>query len=160
MQFVRSVLSAIGIGVGIYALVLVLAGMLTYPQHAMTGAAGAGGSVVDRHVGGAASETVAVLDVPDEVVAGVPFDYSIERSSYGEEGVQAVTLVFSDGTVLDYTTGHAPNQGKHVFTQTGRHIMTLSIVDGAGDEYTDTRVVMVADPAGAGGSQEPQTVLV
>lgn len=152
MQFVRSVLSAIGVGVGVYVLVLVLAGMLTYPQYVMTDAVGTNNSVT--------GETAAVLDVPDEVVAGVPFQYSIGRSSYGEEGVQAVTLVFSDGTVLDYTTGYAPNQGEHVFMQVGRHMVTLTIVDGAGDEYTDTRVVMAADPAGRPGSQAPQTVLV
>lgn len=160
MQFVRSVLSAIGIGVGVYVLVLVVSGMLTYPQYAMTDAAGTGDSVVGGYAETAAGETVAVLDVPEDVVAGVPFQYSIGRSSYGDEGVQAVKLVFSDGTVLDYTTGHAPNQGEHVFTQVGRHTVTLAIVDGAGDEYTDTRVVMVADPAGESGSQAPQTVLV
>ena len=152
MQFVRSVLSAIGVGVGVYVLVLVLAGMLTYPQYVMIDAVGTNNSVT--------GETAAVLDVPDEVVAGVPFEYSIGRSLYGEEGVQAVKLVFSDGTVLDYTTGHAPNQGEHVFMQVGRHTVTLTIVDGAGDECTDTRVVMVADPVGMPGSQEPQTVLV
>ena len=152
MQFVRSVLSAIGIGVGVYVLVLVLAGMLSYPQYAMTDAVGTSNSVT--------GETAAVLDVPDEVVVGVPFQYSIGRSTYSAEGVQAVTLVFSDGTVLKYTTGHAPNQGEHVFTQVGRYTMTLTIVDGAGVEYTDTRVVMVAHPNGAPGSQAPQTVLV
>lgn len=160
MQFVRSVLSAIGIGVGVYVLVLVLAGMLSYPQYAMTDAVGIGSNVVNSHSGGVTSETTAVLDVPEDVAVGVPFQYSIGRSTYSAEGVQAVTLVFSDGTVLKYTTGYAPNQGEHVFMQAGRHTVTLTIVDGAGVEHTDTCVVMVVDPASTPGSQEPQTVLV
>ena len=157
MQFVRSVLSAIGIGVGVYMLTLVMAGILTYSQHAITD----GDSyVVDGQGGSTVSETAAVLDVPDEVVVGVPFQYSIGRSIYAVEGVQAVKIVFSDGTTLNYTTGHAPNQGEHVFTQAGRYTMTLTIVDGAGVEHTDTCVVMAVDPASTPGSQEPQTVLV
>lgn len=100
------------------------------------------------------------MGVPEEIVVGVPFRYSIERSTYSAEGVQTVKLVFSDDTVLDYTTGYAPNHGEHVFTQIGRHTVVLTITDGAGVEHTDTRVVMVVDPADTGGSQEPQTVLV
>ena len=158
MQFVKSVLSAVGIGICVYVLTLTLAGVLTWPQYS--------GGVSDAHhgVGGNVDTAVigevnAVLDVPDAVAPGVPFAYSIARSTYGEQGVRGVKMEFSDGTVLDYTTGHAPNQGEHVFVDVGRHTVTLTIIDVDGVAHTDTRVVMVQD-AGVHGSQEPQTVLV
>lgn len=108
---------------------------------------------------GVGAETVPVLDIPDEVMAGQRFGYTIARSTYGAEGVSAVYIDFGDGTRMEYVSGNAPNEGQYAYADAGRYIATLTIVDADGAEYTDTRTVLVGDPDQRG-AQEPETVLV
>ena len=91
------------------------------------------------------SETVPVLDLPEQVMAGQYFEYTIARSTYSAEGVSAVYLDFGDGTRMEYVSGNAPETGQYVYADTGRYTVTLTIVDAHGAEYTDTRTVLVGD---------------
>lgn len=91
-------------------------------------------------------ETVPVLDLPEQVMAGQYFEYTIARSMYSAEGVSAVYIDFGDGTRMEYVSGNAPETGQYVYADTGRYTATLTIVDVHGAEYTDTRTVLVGDP--------------
>ena len=107
----------------------------------------------------AGAQTVPVLDIPEQVMAGQRFGYTIARSTYSVEGVSAVYIDFGDGTRLEYVSGNAPNEGQYSYLDTGRYTATLTIVDADGTEYTDSRTVLVSDPT-TPDSQELKTVMV
>ena len=91
------------------------------------------------------AETVPVLDLPEQVIAGQRFEYTFARSAYGAEGVSAVYIDFGDGTRMEYVSGNAPESGQHAYADTGRYTATLTIVDAQGVEHTDTCTVLVSD---------------
>ena len=107
----------------------------------------------------AGAQTVPVLDIPEQVMAGQRFGYTIARSTYSVKGVSAVYIDFGDGTRLEYVSGNAPNEGQYSYVDTGRYTATLIIVDADGTEYTDSRTVLVSDPT-TPDSQELKTVMV
>lgn len=107
----------------------------------------------------AGAQTVPVLDIPEQVMAGQRFGYTIARSTYSVKGVSAVYIDFGDGTRLEYVSGNAPSEGQYSYADTGRYTATLTIVDADGTEYTDSRTVLVSDPT-TPDSQELKTVMV
>ena len=107
----------------------------------------------------AGAQTVPVLDIPEQVMAGQRFGYTIARSTYSVKGVSAVYIDFGDGTRLEYVSGNAPSEGHYSYADTGRYTATLIIVDADGTEYTDSRTVLVSDPT-TPDSQELKTVMV
>ena len=122
---------------------------------------GAGSSTGFRETPGfeAGVQTVPALDIPEQVMAGQRFGYTIARSTYGVEGVSAVYIDFGDGTRMEYVSGNAPSEGQYSYADTGRYTATLIIVDADGTEYTDSRTVLVSDPT-TPDSQELKTVMV
>lgn len=145
MQFIKSALSAILLGACVYVLTMVVTGMLAW--HGASETQPLRAAQPNEVVAGATDTTVAaVLDVPEYVARGEQFQYSIARSTYGGAGVQAVHLTFDDDTVLEYTSGHAPASGTHVFHDPGRHVVTLTIIDAGGVSHVDTCAVFVGDP--------------
>ena len=107
----------------------------------------------------AGAQTVPALDIPEQVMAGQRFGYTIARSTYSVEGVSAVYIDFGDGTRMEYVSGNAPSKGQYSYVDTGRYTATLTIVDADGTEYTDSRTVLVSDPT-TPDSQELKTVMV
>lgn len=107
----------------------------------------------------AGAQTVPVLDIPEQVMVGQRFGYTIARSTYSVEGVSAVYIDFGDGTRMEYVSGNAPSEGQYSYADTGRYTATLIIVDADGTEYTDSRTVLVSDPT-TPDSQELKTVMV
>lgn len=107
----------------------------------------------------AGTQTVPALDIPEQVMAGQRFGYSIARSTYSAEGVSAVYIDFGDGTYMEYVSGNAPNEGQYSYLDTGRYTATLTIVNTDGTEYTDSRTVLVSDST-TPDSQELKTVMV
>lgn len=105
------------------------------------------------------AETVPVLDLPEQVMAGQRFEYTIARSTYSAEGVSAVYIDFGDGTRMEYVSGNAPESSQHAYADTGRYTATLTIVDARGVEHTDTHTVLVGDPH-QDSAQGPEIVAV
>ena len=105
------------------------------------------------------AETVPVLDIPEQVMAGQHFEYTIARSTYSAEGVGAVYIDFGDGTRMEYVSGNAPETSQHAYADTGRYTATLTIVDARGVEHTDTHTVLVGD-AHQDSAQGPEIVSV
>lgn len=105
------------------------------------------------------TQTVPRLDIPEQVIAGQRFGYTIARSTYSAAGVSAVYIDFGDGTRMEYVSGNAPNEGQYSYLDTGRYTATLIIVDADGTEYTDSRTVLVSDST-TPDSQELETVMV